>query len=428
MGGGMEKHSYFHEDISFSCEAVPGAVCLLRADASEKIVEFNKELLNLYQCGSREEFLQFTHGTFRGMVLASAYCPLTAMDTLWEKREEEGPLYLDFDIRTKQGHLRHIDAYLCRLERRGQAYWSMYHRAHGQETRHPYAGRGCGDIGAGPVSALHRLREDSGLLLRKAHAVLAKMTQLMLFYKDKERRFVWMNKAFLDFCGYETLASILGRTDEELALHINERTFREVEEKILTTGRPVHRYLGEAFTLGKSALVYSTKIPFYRHGKIEGLIGLVWEFEKSQLNCRGMLISGMEFMDNYLRSGKDFIAVYFCVPAFAEIVQKYGEKARLHLLQRVARELMRGHRLGRSIYIGDRICIFELDEGSRSVSNTYEWCKNGIEPMREKMQHLPVNPYYIYWNFHKKPYPHGSGLREVSAQYPPLCGGAAEDI
>ncbi|WP_295715792.1 hypothetical protein [uncultured Mitsuokella sp.] len=76
----------------------------------------------------------------------------------------------------------------------------------------------------------------------------------------------------------------------------------------------------------------------------------------------------------------------------------------------------------------DRICIFELDEGSRSVSNTYEWCKNGIEPMREKMQHLPVNPYYIYWNFHKKPYPHGSGLREVSAQYPPLCGGAAEDI
>lgn len=138
LGGGMENHSYFHEDISFSCEAVPGAVCLLRADASEKIVEFNKELLNLYQCGSREEFLQFTHGTFRGMVLASAYCPLTAMDTLWEKREEEGPLYLDFDIRTKQGHLRHIDAYLCRLERRGQAYWSMYHRVHGQETRHPY--------------------------------------------------------------------------------------------------------------------------------------------------------------------------------------------------------------------------------------------------------------------------------------------------
>ena len=162
IGGSMENHSYFHEDISFSCEAVPGAVCLLRADASEKIVEFNKELLNLYQCGSREEFLQFTHGTFRGMVLASAYCPLTAMDTLWEKREEEGPLYLDFDIRTKQGHLRHIDAYLCRLERRGQAYWSMYHRVHGQETRHPYAGRGCGDIGAGPVSALHRLREDSG--------------------------------------------------------------------------------------------------------------------------------------------------------------------------------------------------------------------------------------------------------------------------
>ncbi len=161
-GGGMENHSYFHEDISFSCEAVPGAVCLLRADASEKIVEFNKELLNLYQCGSREEFLQFTHGTFRGMVLASAYCPLTAMDTLWEKREKEGPLYLDFVIRTKQGYLRHIDTYLCRLERRGQAYWPMYHRAHGQETRHPYAGRGCGDVGAGPVSALHRLREDSG--------------------------------------------------------------------------------------------------------------------------------------------------------------------------------------------------------------------------------------------------------------------------
>lgn len=47
----------------------------------------------------------------------------------------------------------------------------------------------------------------------------------------------------------------------------------------------------------------------------------------------------------------------------------------------------------------DRISIFECDAVGRFVNNTYEWCRNGIEPMKEKMQHVPLVPCYLYEMF-----------------------------
>jgi len=44
-----------------------------------------------------------------------------------------------------------------------------------------------------------------------------------------------------------------------------------------------------------------------------------------------------------------------------------------------------------SFYGADRAYIFEFDLGSQRLSNTYEWCAEGIEPEIEKLQNLDLS-------------------------------------
>ena len=50
----------------------------------------------------------------------------------------------------------------------------------------------------------------------------------------------------------------------------------------------------------------------------------------------------------------------------------------------------------------DRISIFERGEEQGSVSNTYEWCRNGVEPMKAKMQRVPLTPCFLYDTFREQ--------------------------
>ena len=50
----------------------------------------------------------------------------------------------------------------------------------------------------------------------------------------------------------------------------------------------------------------------------------------------------------------------------------------------------------------DRISIFECGEEQGTVSNTYEWCRNGVEPMKAKMQRVPLTPCFLYDTFREQ--------------------------
>ena len=41
-------------------------------------------------------------------------------------------------------------------------------------------------------------------------------TQTMMFWKDAERRFLGVNKAFLAFYGFESQDELIGKTDEDM--------------------------------------------------------------------------------------------------------------------------------------------------------------------------------------------------------------------
>ena len=48
-----------------------------------------------------------------------------------------------------------------------------------------------------------------------------------IFWKDKDRRFVGVNKAFLEFYGFESTEVLIGKTDEDMGWHSNAEPYKQ---------------------------------------------------------------------------------------------------------------------------------------------------------------------------------------------------------
>ena len=54
-----------------------------------------------------------------------------------------------------------------------------------------------------------------------------------VFWKDKERRFVGVNQAFLDFYGFESAEILIGKTDEDMGWHSDPEPYKQDELNVL---------------------------------------------------------------------------------------------------------------------------------------------------------------------------------------------------
>lgn len=123
-GEEAEHEGMIMENEDACWEALPGAFCLIRADGSERIVRYNRLLLDLYQCQTDEEFQQLTGGFFRGMMLSSAYRPLSEQ-VAGGRQEPQAVRYLSFEICTAATHIHRVDAYVRRIEWGKLSFWSL---------------------------------------------------------------------------------------------------------------------------------------------------------------------------------------------------------------------------------------------------------------------------------------------------------------
>lgn len=110
-----------------------------------------------------------------------------------------------------------------------------------------------------------KLRE---LLLNK----VLDTTNDCIFWKDSQRRFVGVNKAFLKFYGFSSENVLIGKTDEEMGWHENPEPFRRDELRVLS-GESTLLVHGKCMIHGESRDILATKAPVYDNGKIIGLVG-----------------------------------------------------------------------------------------------------------------------------------------------------------
>lgn len=58
-------------------------------------------------------------------------------------------------------------------------------------------------------------------------------SQNCVFWKDKDRRFLGVNQAFLDFYGFESADILIGKNDEDMGWHSDPEPYKQDELMVL---------------------------------------------------------------------------------------------------------------------------------------------------------------------------------------------------
>lgn len=183
------------------------------------------------------------------------------------------------------------------------------------------------------------------------------LTGAGIFWKDKQRRFLGANRKFLDYYGFDSIESILGKTDEEVGWHIDPDQYVNDEERVISKGEVIERSPGQCIIQGEVREIEATKRPLFQDGKIVGLIGFFVDVTDQKQNWRNMddrlpqnevseLSSEaafhatlMKYEDQYWVRGLDFALVYVELKEMNVYRLSYGEAFEMKLLRRVVKEL-----------------------------------------------------------------------------------------
>ena len=93
-----------------------------------------------------------------------------------------------------------------------------------------------------------------------------------IFWKDDQRRFAGVNRAFLEFYGFPGEDVLIGRNDEEMGWHSDPGPFQSDELRVLE-GKSTYRVHGKCVVKGEERDIVASKRPLYEDGRIVGLVG-----------------------------------------------------------------------------------------------------------------------------------------------------------
>ena len=98
-------------------------------------------------------------------------------------------------------------------------------------------------------------------------------TQTAIFWKDTDRRFLGVNRAFLEYYGFNDEKQLIGKNDEEVGWHTDPAQYKNDELEVLQKGIRTHRVPGKCMARGENRDITASKSPIYESGKIVGLVG-----------------------------------------------------------------------------------------------------------------------------------------------------------
>ena len=193
---------------------------------------------------------------------------------------------------------------------------------------------------------------------RQVWASAMRETSLCMFWKDAERRFVAVSKAFLDYWGMKSESEVLGKTDEDMGWHIDEVPFRQDELDVIRHGKHIRNAPGKCIIKGVVHSIIANKAPVYDvNGKIIGLMGYFVDAERATarerslraalfvdpvtkaMNVRGSVITALEYSENYRYRDQRYAVLLLDVPEYARIAASYGAPFGNRLLRTVANKI-----------------------------------------------------------------------------------------
>ena len=100
------------------------------------------------------------------------------------------------------------------------------------------------------------------------------------FWKDRERRFAGVSNAFLQYFGLSSSDEIYGKTDEEMQWHVDEQINSDREEEVINKGKGIFNSPQKCIIRGRVHNIFTSKMPLYHNGNIQGLIVYFFDSEE----------------------------------------------------------------------------------------------------------------------------------------------------
>lgn len=97
-------------------------------------------------------------------------------------------------------------------------------------------------------------------------------SQDCVFWKDKDRRFLGVNQAFLDYYGFDSADVLIGKNDEDMGWHSDPEPFKQDELNVLA-GKSTYKVRGKCIIRGEERDIIASKRPLSIGNEIVGLVG-----------------------------------------------------------------------------------------------------------------------------------------------------------
>jgi len=178
------------------------------------------------------------------------------------------------------------------------------------------------------------------------------------FWKDMDRRFKGVSKAFLEYFGLSSEDEIIGKKGEDMNWHIDEDTYISGELDILNRGARISNAPGQCIINGIVHNTVSSKLPVYSNGRIVGLMGYLVDstdelkrvmtdpvpanidIVTGVMNSRAFADSIINYSVRYNEYGKNYGLILIKSMKHGRIVASYGKDFGDSVLQTIADKIV----------------------------------------------------------------------------------------
>ncbi len=224
-----------------------------------------------------------------------------------------------------------------------------------------------------------------------------------LFWKDRNRRFLGVNKAFLDYYGFESDKELIGKTDEEMNWHVDPVPFKTDEESVINNGTVIKDAVGKCIARGENRDILANKAPILKDGKIVGILGYFRDITERAakydvlknvsftdpatgvLNTIGLMDAASKYEAAYVDNQTDFAMILFNINHYRELRKEYGHEHSDRVMEAVAKKIQKS--VGASAVIGrpgtDLFLIIRQVESKEEGPSLMQRVINDISSVRE---------------------------------------------
>lgn len=223
------------------------------------------------------------------------------------------------------------------------------------------------------------------------------------FWKDADRRYIGVSRAFLDYFGIENEDDILGKKDEDMGWNVDEKEILQDEDAVLHKGKLIRNMQCQCLVKGVIHNVVVNKSPVYLDNKIAGLMGSFVDVKDEHkkfdniigrgnldpitglMNVKSYMDALIDYAIDYNYNGHNYGIIILKNDKHERIEKSYGTALSEKLLKKVGEKIIdtAGVRYAVARTKDSEFALLTQVENIKELQETAQNIKDAVESIRD---------------------------------------------